>query len=145
MSLVHESLLASAEELPGKEAIVDEYTARTYAELADDSLRFARVLQDAGLQGGDRVALPPVAPGYRIFDLVADLDLVEELATRQPGKRSLLLGKRRNTARRQGEHPSKRLPNIQVSIESLERFEPRGANVDRGDSTGLCTIHSRKK
>ena len=57
MKLVHESLLASAEAVPGKEAIVDEYTSRTWAELTDDSLRFARLLQDEGLKGGDRVAL----------------------------------------------------------------------------------------
>jgi long-chain acyl-CoA synthetase len=55
--LVHESLLASAEEVPDKAAVVDEYGSRTWAELADDALRFARLLQDAGLQRGDRVAL----------------------------------------------------------------------------------------
>jgi amino acid adenylation domain-containing protein len=50
-------LLASAEATPDKVAIVDEYTRRTFAELRDDALRFARVLQDAGLEHGDRVAL----------------------------------------------------------------------------------------
>lgn len=55
--LVHESLLAAASAVPHKDAIVDEYKRRTYAELADDALRFARVLQDDGLQRGDRVAL----------------------------------------------------------------------------------------
>lgn len=55
--LVHESLLASASAIPDKEAVVDEYATRTYGELAEDALRFARLLQDEGLQRGDRVAL----------------------------------------------------------------------------------------
>ena len=55
--LVHESLLASAAEVPDKPAVVDEYGSRTWAELADDASRFARLLQDAGLERGDRVAL----------------------------------------------------------------------------------------
>jgi acyl-CoA synthetase (AMP-forming)/AMP-acid ligase II len=55
--LVHESLLGTAAAVPGKEAIVDEYGSRTYAGLADDALRFARLLQDEGLERGDRVAL----------------------------------------------------------------------------------------
>src|SRR5689334_14331815 len=55
--LVHESLLNSAAEVPDKEAVVDEYGSRTWAELADDSARFARLLQDSGLERGDRVAL----------------------------------------------------------------------------------------
>ena len=57
MQLVQDSLLASAEKLPDKIAIVDEYSSCTYGELRDDALRFARVLQDAGLEHGDRVAL----------------------------------------------------------------------------------------
>jgi len=57
MELVQDSLLASAEKAPDKVAIVDEYTSATYAELRDDALLFARALQDAGLQHGDRVAL----------------------------------------------------------------------------------------
>jgi acyl-CoA synthetase (AMP-forming)/AMP-acid ligase II len=55
--LVHESLLGAAATVPGKEAIVDEYGSRAYAGLADDALRFARLLQDEGLERGDRVAL----------------------------------------------------------------------------------------
>ena len=55
--LVHESLLASAAEVPDKQAVVDEYGSRTYAELAEDAARFARLLQDSGLERGDRVAL----------------------------------------------------------------------------------------
>src|SRR6476660_9162696 len=55
--LVHESVLASAGEVPDKPAVVDEYGSRTWAELADYALRFARLLQDAGLERGDRVAL----------------------------------------------------------------------------------------
>ena len=56
-ALVQDSLLASAEIAPDKVAIVDEYGRCTYAELRDDALRFSRVLQDAGLETGDRVAL----------------------------------------------------------------------------------------
>ena len=55
--LVHESLLACAEEVRDKPAVVDEYGSRTWAELADDASRFARLLQENGLQRGDRVAL----------------------------------------------------------------------------------------
>jgi long-chain acyl-CoA synthetase len=57
MELVQDSLLASAQKAPDKVAIVDEYTSATYVELRDDALRFARALQDAGLEHGDRVAL----------------------------------------------------------------------------------------
>ena len=57
MELVQDSLLASAERTPDKVAIVDEYASATYAEVRDDALRFARALQDAGLEHGDRVAL----------------------------------------------------------------------------------------
>ncbi|HEY6151640.1 MAG TPA: class I adenylate-forming enzyme family protein [Gaiellaceae bacterium] len=55
--LVHESLLNSAAEVPDKQAVVDEYGSRTWAKLADDAARFARLLQDSGLERGDRVAL----------------------------------------------------------------------------------------
>jgi long-chain acyl-CoA synthetase len=55
--LVQESLLAAAEAVPDKPFVVDEYGQRTYAELRDDALRFASVLQEAGLERGDRVAL----------------------------------------------------------------------------------------
>jgi amino acid adenylation domain-containing protein len=55
--LVQDSLLESASAVPGKVAVIDEYTSCTYAELRDDALRFARVLKDAGLEPGDRVAL----------------------------------------------------------------------------------------
>jgi long-chain acyl-CoA synthetase len=55
--LVHESLLESAARLPDKEAVVDEWERRSYGDLRDDALRFARHLQDAGLERGDRVAL----------------------------------------------------------------------------------------
>ena len=55
--LVQESLLAAAAEVPDKQAVVDEYGARTWGELADDARRFARLLQDSGLERGDRVAL----------------------------------------------------------------------------------------
>ena len=47
--LVQDSLLASAAAAPDKVAIVDEYAQRTYAELRDDALRFAR--RSAGRAG----------------------------------------------------------------------------------------------
>jgi acyl-CoA synthetase (AMP-forming)/AMP-acid ligase II len=55
--LVQESILAAAEVTPDRDAVVDEYGRSTYAALCDDALRFASVLQKAGLQRGDRVAL----------------------------------------------------------------------------------------
>jgi long-chain acyl-CoA synthetase len=55
--LLHESLLAAAGASPEKEAVVDEFGGRTFAELQDEALRFARLLQDEGLEAGDRVAL----------------------------------------------------------------------------------------
>jgi long-chain acyl-CoA synthetase len=55
--LVQDSLLAAAEGAPGRDAVVDEFGRRTFGELLGDSLRFARLLQDEGLQPGDRVAL----------------------------------------------------------------------------------------
>ena len=55
--LVQDSLVASAMRVPDKVAVADEWGRRTYAELFDDALRFARALQDEGLARGDRVAL----------------------------------------------------------------------------------------
>jgi len=55
--LVQDHLLASADRLPEKVAVSDEWGTCTYAELLDDALRFARVLQDEGLVRGDRVAV----------------------------------------------------------------------------------------
>ena len=55
--LLQDSLLASADEHPAKSAVVAEEASRTYAELRDDALRLARVLQEQGLERGDRVAL----------------------------------------------------------------------------------------
>lgn len=55
--LVQDSLLDSASAVPDKIAIADEQGTCTYAELRDDALRFARALQDAGLERGDRVGL----------------------------------------------------------------------------------------
>ena len=55
--LLHDSLIGSAQTVPRRDAVVDEYGPRTYEELADESLRFAKLLQDEGLQPGDRVAL----------------------------------------------------------------------------------------
>ena len=55
--LVQDSLLGAAEAAPGRDAVVDELGSWTYEELADEALRIARLLQDEGLQHGDRVAL----------------------------------------------------------------------------------------
>jgi long-chain acyl-CoA synthetase len=55
--LVHDSLLGSAEALPTRDAVVDEFAPWTYQKLADEALRIARLLQDEGLQRGDRVVL----------------------------------------------------------------------------------------
>lgn len=55
--LVHDSLASSASIAPDKVAIVDERDQRTFGELWDGALRFARVLQADGLARGDRVAL----------------------------------------------------------------------------------------
>jgi len=55
--LVHDSVFDAGSASAGKDAIVDEYTTRTHGQLLDDSLRFARALQDAGLEQGERVAL----------------------------------------------------------------------------------------
>jgi long-chain acyl-CoA synthetase len=54
---LQDDLLAARDAAPGKEAVRDEYGSSTWAELADEALRFARVLQDAGLERGDRVVL----------------------------------------------------------------------------------------
>jgi long-chain acyl-CoA synthetase len=55
--LVQDSLLGAAEAAPGRHAVIDEFGLRTYGEVADEALRIARLLQDEGLQPGDRVAL----------------------------------------------------------------------------------------
>ncbi|HEU5277369.1 MAG TPA: class I adenylate-forming enzyme family protein [Gaiellaceae bacterium] len=54
--LVQDSLLDSAVAFP-RHALADEFGRRTYEELADDAMRVARLLQDEGLERGDRVAL----------------------------------------------------------------------------------------
>ena len=55
--LLHDSLFASAEIAPTRDAVVDEFGPRTYEALIDEALRLARLFQDEGLQPGDRVAL----------------------------------------------------------------------------------------
>src|SRR5687768_306773 len=55
--LLHETLLASAERVPDREAVVAGAERIAYAELVDRSLRLARALQDAGVGRGDRVAI----------------------------------------------------------------------------------------
>jgi long-chain acyl-CoA synthetase len=55
--LVQDSLIASAQAVPKKDAVVDEWSARTYAELHEDALRIARLLRDRGLERGGRVAI----------------------------------------------------------------------------------------
>jgi long-chain acyl-CoA synthetase len=55
--LLHESLLAAAAESPGKPALVADKRSWSYAELEDATRRLARVLQDDGLERGDRVVI----------------------------------------------------------------------------------------
>jgi acyl-CoA synthetase (AMP-forming)/AMP-acid ligase II len=54
---VPESLLASAQALPNKEALADASERLTYSELQADALRFATLLQRGGVRRGDRVVL----------------------------------------------------------------------------------------
>ncbi|MGZ4401843.1 MAG: AMP-binding protein, partial [Gaiellaceae bacterium] len=55
--LVQDSLLGAAEVSPARDAVVDEFGPWTYEQLVDEALRIARLLQDEGLEQGDRVAL----------------------------------------------------------------------------------------
>lgn len=55
--LVQDSLLATAEAVPDRIAISDEFEARTYGDVLDSAVRLARLLQDEGLRDGDRVAI----------------------------------------------------------------------------------------
>ena len=55
--LLHETLLASAERVPEREAVVAGPARLTYVELLDRSLRLARALQELGVARGDRVAI----------------------------------------------------------------------------------------
>jgi long-chain acyl-CoA synthetase len=55
--LVHDSLFRSAEAAPRHDAVVDEFGPSTYEELVDEALRVAMLLQNEGLQPGDRVVL----------------------------------------------------------------------------------------
>ena len=55
--LLNETLLASAERVPEREAVVAGAERLTYAELLDRSLRLARGLQGLGVGRGDRVAI----------------------------------------------------------------------------------------
>ncbi|HXV57297.1 MAG TPA: AMP-binding protein [Gaiellaceae bacterium] len=55
--LLHETLLASAERVPAREAVVAGAERLTYAELLDSALRLARSLQEHGVGRGDRVAI----------------------------------------------------------------------------------------
>ena len=55
--LLHETLLASAERAPDREAVVAGPRASRTRELLDRSLRLARGLQELGVGRGDRVAI----------------------------------------------------------------------------------------
>jgi acyl-CoA ligase (AMP-forming) (exosortase A-associated) len=57
VSTLHDLLLQSAARTPDKSCIVQGPRAATYAEIAFESGRLARLLLDAGLQPGDRVAV----------------------------------------------------------------------------------------
>ncbi|HWM13133.1 MAG TPA: AMP-binding protein [Gaiellaceae bacterium] len=55
--LLHETLLASAERVPDREAVVAGAERLAYADLSDRALRLARALQELGVGRGDRVAI----------------------------------------------------------------------------------------
>jgi amino acid adenylation domain-containing protein len=55
--LLHETLLASAERVPEREAVVAGAVRLPYAELLDRALRLARALQELGVRRGERVAI----------------------------------------------------------------------------------------
>ena len=55
--LLHETLLASAERVPDREAVVAGAARISYAQMLDRSLRLARGLQELGVGRGDRVAI----------------------------------------------------------------------------------------
>jgi long-chain acyl-CoA synthetase len=55
--LLHETLLASAERVPEREAVVAGAERLSYVELLDRSLRLARGLRELGVRRGDRVAV----------------------------------------------------------------------------------------
>jgi long-chain acyl-CoA synthetase len=55
--LLQETLLASAERVPEREAVVAGTERLRYSELVDRSLRLAHALQDLGVGRGDRVAI----------------------------------------------------------------------------------------
>jgi acyl-CoA synthetase (AMP-forming)/AMP-acid ligase II len=55
--LLHDSLIAAAQAVGEKTAIVVDGQRLSYAELLDSALRFARALQGLGLERGDRVVV----------------------------------------------------------------------------------------
>jgi long-chain acyl-CoA synthetase len=55
--LLHETLLASAERVPDREAVVAGGARISYSQMLDRSLRLARGLQELGVGRGDRVAI----------------------------------------------------------------------------------------
>jgi long-chain acyl-CoA synthetase len=57
MSLVHEMLSTTARQQPQRVALIDDGERRTFGALDFQSDRIARVLQDAGVERGDRVAI----------------------------------------------------------------------------------------
>jgi len=57
LRLLHDTLLAAADADPGKEALVVDGQVLSYEALLDRSRRFARALQELGLERGDRVVV----------------------------------------------------------------------------------------
>jgi long-chain acyl-CoA synthetase len=57
LRLLYDGLLTSAGRAPAKTAIVIEGKTYTYGELLDSAMRLAHVLQQRGVQRGDRVAI----------------------------------------------------------------------------------------
>jgi acyl-CoA synthetase (AMP-forming)/AMP-acid ligase II len=57
LRLLHETLLAAAEEHPEKTAVIVDGVSHSYQALLDAALRLARAFQERGLRRGDRVAI----------------------------------------------------------------------------------------
>ena len=90
--LLHETLLASAERVPEREAVVAGAVRLSYAELLDRSLRLARALQELG-----------VAPGRPRGDLHGQLGGLRDRALRDAPRRRRL--RRRQPADEGGQAP----------------------------------------
>lgn len=57
----------------------------------------------------------------------------------------LLLRNHRNATLRKREHLGERLANSLVSVDSVHRTQPVGANINCGDSAGSCILYGREQ